>query len=436
MLLQQRTNGNDQALAELMPLAYDELRRMAGRFMAQVLLDAPEQAETLLAQYAKQHPAEYDEVASLYQAFCASDDFMETPVAAARSAETIGEVFAIPPTLPEGEECFGYKVRHLLGKGSMAHVYDAIDTELLRPVAIKVSWNKGDEARTLAKLEHSHIVRVFGQHLVRSGKVRLVVMQRIEGLTLEALVEKLTQLDTGSLPQKMEQVMSGHPAVSSLVPTLLQRGAGYSVAEFICYLGETLADALQYAHGQGVLHLDIKPANILVDSRVRPYLSDFNISGNSLSDAEQVVGGTLAYMSPEHKEVFAGKKEVSDLDGRSDIYSLQATLWESYRRLENKPESLTPQQAFQEADFCHRPFYWLFDWGTRTKRAERPSSAGHLGEGLRFCRQLAPVLKNLPLPWHEKFGVHPMVLVAFCILLPQVFGSAINISYNASQIIS
>ena len=85
-----------------------------------------------------------------------------------------------------------------------------------------------------------------------------------------------------------------------------------------------VADALAYAHGQGIVHRDIKPANILVDARGRAKLTDFGIAAAldeaSITSAGQIIG-TPEYMSPEQ----AGGKKV---DGRADLYSLGIVLYE------------------------------------------------------------------------------------------------------------
>ena len=101
------------------------------------------------------------------------------------------------------------------------------------------------------------------------------------------------------------------------------------LAELTCWLGARLAEALAFAHSQGIIHRDVKPANILVNRYGRPYLADFNISLNAEA-GEGLFGGTLAYMAPEHlqalKEGTAAAQ--SCVDERADLYSLALVLFE------------------------------------------------------------------------------------------------------------
>ena len=101
--------------------------------------------------------------------------------------------------------------------------------------------------------------------------------------------------------------------------------------EATAWFGARLAEALDFAHRNGVLHRDIKPANILVNPYGRPMLADFNISSQpvgSEASGEEMFGGTFAYMSPEHLDAFnpgdtTGHEAVT---ARSDLYSLGLVL--------------------------------------------------------------------------------------------------------------
>jgi tRNA A-37 threonylcarbamoyl transferase component Bud32 len=171
------------------------------------------------------------------------------------------------------------EVERELGRGGMAAVYAAFDPALQRRVAVKVllpeiaeDHGMADrflrEARTVASLQHPHVVTVYG---VRSGEgVQAILMQFVEGRSLDVVLG-----ERGRLPVP-------------LVGLLLAQAA----------------DGLQHAHDRGVVHRDVKPANVLIDREGRAIVSDFGIArrdkGPRTTGTGMVVG-TWAYMSPEQR---------------------------------------------------------------------------------------------------------------------------------------
>ncbi|HTN76292.1 MAG TPA: serine/threonine-protein kinase, partial [Pirellulaceae bacterium] len=240
--------------------------------------------------------------------------------------------------LQEGDQIDDFDLLARVGQGAFGSVFLARQRSISRLVALKVSADRGQEARMLAQLDHPNIVRVYDQRRLPERQLRLVYMQFASGGTLADLVERAR----GSLPQDR----SGAQLVSLLEESLERRGLGPMVdpsvlrslvklawPEVVCRLGAQLAQALDYAHRQGVLHRDVKPANILLAADGTPKLADFNIS--SLASHPNVgaaayFGGSLAYMSPEHLEAFNPQhpRQAEELDGRADLYSLAVVLWE------------------------------------------------------------------------------------------------------------
>ncbi len=186
-----------------------------------------------------------------------------------------------------------YEIQELLGRGGMGAVFLATDLSLDRPVAIKVlppdlSKDKKffqrfeHEARIAAKLDHPHIIPIYA---VESGSdLNYFVMKYVTGHTLDQL------LLSGPLPVDVAQRI---------------------IWEAGCALG--------HAHQRGVVHRDVKPANIMLDDSGRAMVTDFGISkaleGASGFTATGQVIGTPHYMSPEQAKGIA-------VDGRSDQYSL------------------------------------------------------------------------------------------------------------------
>ena len=222
-----------------------------------------------------------NEVESLIVAYEQSGTFLEHSAIAA--------VHAIRPGVRLGP----YEVIERVGAGGMGEVYRDRDTRLNRSVAVKIlppSTARRDdararleqEARTISSLNHPNICALFD--IGREGDVDYLVMEFLAG---ETLTSRLAQ---GPLPP----------------------------AELIRY-GVEIADALDRAHRQGVIHCDLKPSNIvLTESGAK--LCDFGIA--RLHGApEAPLHGTPAYIAPE-----VGRGEPPD--ARSDIYSLGATLYE------------------------------------------------------------------------------------------------------------
>lgn len=212
-----------------------------------------------------------------------------------------------------GTQIEHYQVKALLGEGGMGTVYQAIDLNLSRSVALKVMHPQYarqsqfqqrfvQEAKSAARLEHPSIVAIhsFGS----LSDLLYIDMEFVRGVTLGRHIEQLEQ----------------HGAVARLKETL--------------HLIAQMADALGYAHRKGVIHRDIKPGNILVrhlegperpnEPPLRAIITDFGLAKlqvGGIQTQSGVLMGTLPYMSPEQLE---GK----DLDGRSDLYSLGIVLYQ------------------------------------------------------------------------------------------------------------
>src|SRR5690242_4483092 len=194
-----------------------------------------------------------------------------------------------------------YRIISQVGKGGMANVYKAYQPSVDRYVAIKVLPSQlaesqefatrfHQEARIIAKLEHPHILPVFDYG--ESDGVAYFVMRYLEA---------------GTLKDKME---AGRPLPLKDIDRIFTQ----------------LADALSYAHTNGVIHRDLKPANALIDSHGNIFLTDFGIarlleSASPRLTQTDAIMGTPAYISPE-------QAQGNDVDQRSDIYSLGIILYE------------------------------------------------------------------------------------------------------------
>jgi formylglycine-generating enzyme required for sulfatase activity/serine/threonine protein kinase len=207
------------------------------------------------------------------------------------------------PVLPESPTVIErYEVRELLGSGSFGSVYRAFDPWLGREVALKVLRTEMTaspqaverflrEAKAAAKLDHPHIVAVFDAG--RAGDVYYIASAFIKGGTLASAIP-----ESGMEPRRAAE------------------------------LAAQLASALGYAHRQGVVHRDVKPANILLDEQGSLRLMDFGLAGWTQEECTRLtkagaIMGTPAYMAPEQ-----ASGDTAQVGPASDLYSAGVVLYE------------------------------------------------------------------------------------------------------------
>src|SRR5262249_26611154 len=158
--------------------------------------------------------------------------------------------------------------------------------------------------------EHEHVVPVFAETVDEERGLRLLCMKFVPGTDLERLTRELGRLGpAGRSGQAILEAIDRLCRPQALFDPAALRGRGRlahcDFAEAVCWLGARLAEALAHAHSRGVLHRDVKPANILLNRYGRPLLSDFNLALSSRDEfREETFGGTLRYMAPEHLDAF------------------------------------------------------------------------------------------------------------------------------------
>ena len=277
-----------------------------------------------------------------------------------------------PPTPPHSPRTLGnrYRLDELMAEGGFAQVFRAYDTELQRTVAIKVpKLSRLDskesfqaEARRVARLKHENIVPVYDVGL--EGDTCFIVTEYVED---------------GSLADWLRK---GKP----------------TPGEALRWVGD-IADALEYAHLNGVIHLDIKPANILIGANGRAKLADFGIAQSANKTGQFAPSlGTLRYMSPEQLE---GKPS----DHRSDIYSLAVVLYELLTG--RIPYSSSEPNVLRKEIVHGSPSYWpdtiLSGLKSVVQKAlsksphQRQASASQFAAELR--RATTPATFRLATPW-------------------------------------
>ncbi|MFZ5829410.1 MAG: protein kinase domain-containing protein [Planctomycetota bacterium] len=288
-----------------------------------------------------------------------------------KAAESGAPGSDLQETSPLGD----FRILREIGRGGMGIVYEAVQLSLGRRVALKVlPFAAGfdtrylqrfrQEAQAAAQMHHTNIVPVFAVGCERG--THFYAMQLIEGHSLDTLIRQLRgdegspASNPGTASSQTERLASSRavdmPATevfSSLVlagrsregesqrtaqekqETLSRLSAGFSTQRAggksaffrtAAHLMAQAADALEYAHQQGVIHRDIKPGNLLIDLRQNLWITDFGLahlhSQQSLTQSGDMLG-TIRYASPEQ---VSGQRVL--LDHRTDVYSLGATFYE------------------------------------------------------------------------------------------------------------
>ncbi len=356
----------------------------------------------------------------------------------------------------------------LLGRGAFARVFLARQRSMQRLVALKVSAGAGQEPQTLAQLDHPHIVRVFDQRLVAGRRLHLLYMQYVAGGSLQAVLERIRKTPEAerggrTLLAVVDAALEERGEAPPIGSALREQLAGWDWPRTVCWLGARLAEALDHAHGRGVLHRDVKPANILLTAEGAPRLADFNISyGSKLDGANPAAffGGSLAYMSPEQLEAFnpAHGRDPGDLDGRADLYSLCIILWELLagrrpfpeesvrgdwggmlgKMTERRRAGVNPAEAAPLPAHLPPGLRDVLLTGLAPDPARRPPTGAALARELELC--LRPRARGLLYPrpggWRGLARRHGLIAVVLAAVVPNALGALFNIAYNRSEIIA
>jgi serine/threonine protein kinase/Flp pilus assembly protein TadD len=318
--------------------------------------------------------ARHAEIADALDQCLSGLDFIQeaaAQIAESRSSLVFGPVVSIPCPAQLGD----YRILREVGRGGMGVVYEAEQASLSRRVALKVlpfaaaidpkqRQRFQIEAQAAAQLHHPHIVPIFSVGCDQG--IHYYAMQFVEGRSLAAILQELRSsneapVQAGSpapaVPEQTDESASlplrlqGGPDTASIPSTELGQGSqSLALTAFgpihrdqafcrnIARLGAEAADALEHAHGLGIVHRDIKPANLLIDQNNALWITDFGLarfrSEFTLTQTGDRIG-TLRYMSPEQALARRGV-----VDQRTDIYALGVTLY----------ELLTLQPAFDGRD--------------------------------------------------------------------------------------
>jgi eukaryotic-like serine/threonine-protein kinase len=236
-----------------------------------------------------------------------------------------------------GTRFLHFELVESINSGAFARVYLARQESLAnRLVILKLTTHHSREPQNLARLRHTNIVPVYSVH--EPEPFQVLCMPYLGRMTLGKAITAL--MASGKLP------VTGHELLELL-------GAGEAVdhprlhmnyVDGCLWVIGQLASGLAHAHARGILHRDVKPANILITEDGVPMILDFNVA-SEVGDRgpETPVGGTVPYMAPEHLEAFLG--EAAPVDERSDLFSLGVILYEILTGQSPFPITILPDRT-------------------------------------------------------------------------------------------
>ena len=347
--------------------------------LAEEFLDRKRRGEQpTLREYVERYPELADDIRDLFPALLMMEDLGESSGATTGSlAADNGAAVGV-----RLQRLGDYRILREIGRGGMGVVYEAEQESLGRRVALKVLSASSlldpkqvrrfeREAKAAAKLHHTNIVPVFG--VGRQEGHHYFVMQFIAGVGLDVVLEDLRRLRggksevrpaaeasraagltaadvarslligrfaadapplDGSVTEPCDDAASatnGPPTDSGSSHLILPGSSELSASSdpdrqfyrSVARIGVQVAEALEYANRQGILHRDVKPSNLLLDNHGNVWVADFGLAKTAEADDLTHTGdilGTIRYMAPERFS--------AQCDARSDVYSLGLTLYE------------------------------------------------------------------------------------------------------------
>jgi len=203
-----------------------------------------------------------------------------------------------------------FVVKKKISVSASTAVFLGLDLNLSREVLLKFHLNESNEPMLVAKINHDAIVQVYFTKHLPDLDCHVTALEWVDGCNLYDFLQK----ENVTLINQEEK------------------------KNYLFNWAITLFEALKEIHSRDILHLDIKPQNILIDSTRNCKITDFNVSISKDGAAQAVIGGTKGYMPPEQARAMKG--EQSSLTASADIYSLGSVMLEVMKGFEIENEEL------------------------------------------------------------------------------------------------
>ncbi|MBA4067215.1 MAG: hypothetical protein C0501_26615 [Isosphaera sp.] len=436
------TGAPERAMASTLPDLYAVLREVAERLARG--------EDPTAEEYAARYPA----LAADIRAHLGTGPPPTVPLAPAGAGTVAhpGTVLqAEPPEALGLPRVAGFEILGELGSGSFGQVYLARQLSLGREVALKVARRPADpsaaatgvdpdtgrnEGRLLAGLEHDNIVKVFSEFRDPDSGARGLCLQYVPGADLGTVLRHLR--GDGRVPRSGADILAaldaarrGEAAFDPVAARWRDNLAADDFPQAVCRLGGRLAEALAFAHDKGILHCDIKPGNILLTAYARPMLADFNVAFDRARRPARGVGGTVAYMAPEHRAAVVSP-DGGRVDERCDVYSLGVALHE----LATGRRPAVRADGGDALGDVPRELAAVIRRCLATDPADRYQTAAALAAALTGAWHLLAARRALPPPGAVGRWVvrRPVLALALAGALPHLAASVVNISYNAVEV--
>jgi serine/threonine protein kinase len=241
-----------------------------------------------------------------------------------------------------GEELGSFRLLEELGQGASGKTYLAAERALLdRLVVLKVISDDQEEHLSLARLRHTHIIPLFSEQTFPERGLRALCMPYLGGASLAQILEGVSEIPLAErrgrhLLAVIDRTQAGRAGASHGEGPYRRYLEQASYVQAICWIAACLADALHSAHAHALIHMDVKPSNVLIAGDGLPLLLDFHLTHRPVRAGELItdrLGGTPGWMAPEHsaalEAVARGHAVPEAIDHRADLYALALLLREA-----------------------------------------------------------------------------------------------------------